>query len=159
MTTTAKTIGNEAAALYRKWQEHDWGNCAANTTLFAVFAIASPQGGFADGNLNHPYGMWLQDIAYDHGVHVSHPDGPIDHQPRSAQADAINANELTRHNGRKVPMTDAARTALLDYYAGTIKLLSTIDDFLVKANPRDLRRFRKHIARHSRSCAAVLSSI
>jgi hypothetical protein len=106
---------------------------------------------------NPPYRGWLEDIAYDHGVYIPRsPHWPPCDRPRSTRAAAIIVNGLTRHNGRKVPMTAAARAALIDYYAETIELLLTTDDFMGMAKPRDWRRYRAVIDRHRRACSAVL---
>jgi hypothetical protein len=142
-------------------KEFRWST--ANSTLFAVFGVSSPQGRFADKMtyLNPPYRMWIEDIAYDRGVYIPRSPHllPLADRPRSARADAIIANGLIRHNGRKVPMTDAARAALVDYYAETIELLLTNGDFIARVKPRDWRRYCSAIERHRRGCSAVLVTL
>jgi hypothetical protein len=143
-------IGAEAKELWRRWQEHEAGISAAANTIFAVFGVASRQGRFADrfayNNLIEP--PWVEDLAYDRGVRVRHEADVrgISQRPASVAARAIMSSGLSRNGGRKIPMTEVARRALVGYYAERLELLAATDRLFMKARSRDLRRYRNHIA-------------
>jgi hypothetical protein len=102
------TRGSDAVELRRRWQAHSNADGTAKNTLFAVFGISSALGRFADTSAfrNSPYAIWLEDIAYRHGVaeELQAADPPWSgfaaDRPRSAAAAA----------GRRARIEPSART-------------------------------------------------
>jgi hypothetical protein len=123
MSTNTTTIGTRAIELMRALRQHEAGSCDAGATLFAVFGVNSPQGRFADTFAfnNPPYFLWLEDIAYDHGVgdQILRDYSKI---RKSEAAQTMFEHRLCSH-GRKVTMTEGARNALLNYYLEKIELI------------------------------------
>lgn len=159
---TNPEIGRKALELRRQWRDHENDRCGAPNTLFAVFGVASKCGRIADKSSfnNNPYGMWLEDIAYDNGIQdKEHRRTALSEMPQSLAATEMSRNSLTRSNNRRVRMTKNARAALLSYFSEKITLLSTIDDFLTTARPRDLDRYRSQINRHKVAANVVINEV
>jgi hypothetical protein len=149
------SLGVAAVDLLQRWRSHATATSAANNTLFAVFGVASPFGRFADSSnyRNPPYSMWLDDIAYKHGVEVPRRGGPDDDptQPSTAAA-AMLENGLSRRNSRRVAMTPAAHGALLDYHREKIALLEELKT-LVPGSQRSKASF------HVRACRTLIERL
>jgi hypothetical protein len=160
---TAKnpTIGEKALELRCQWGDHENDRCASLNTLFAVFGVASKCGRIADNSAfnNNPYKMWLEDIAYDNGVRDVDLHIPLQEMPQSLAAAEMSKNGLTRPTSRRISMTPNARRALLNYFDEKFELLSKIDNFLMSAHPRDVRRYRSQINRHKAAITTVINEV
>jgi hypothetical protein len=162
MKNTNTEIGTEAVKLRRAVQQHQADGCAAVNTLFAVFGVASPQGRLVDkfSFMNAPYAMWLGDLAYDLGHQVSRDREEVS----SDAAKAMVVHGLCRGRGRsggnrrRVAMTEAARNALLAYYAEKLRLIASVGDLLTRAGALHSNR-RSFIRRHAKACERLCQSL
>jgi hypothetical protein len=79
-TTTLDDVARDALKLARRWHEHRNGLIASLNTIFAVFGVKSPLGRFADTTAfnNAGFGIWLEDIAFDHGASSDELRKPFD---------------------------------------------------------------------------------
>lgn len=157
-------IGAEAITLLHAVRQHETGICDAANTVFAVFGVASPQGRIVDrfGFVNPPFTMWLDEAAYDHGASDQAWHDRDTPAPRSAAAEKMREHELhcsVRGNlRRKLPITEAARNALLEYYGEKLELMTKVGELLVKA--RALYPYRRSaLRRHIKSCEKLCQSL
>jgi hypothetical protein len=83
-------------------------------------------------------------------------------RPRTASAQRMIDAGLTRHGGRRVPMTPAALAALLDYYREKLALLREIEPLSDRGRRehREIRQLhRRAITRHIRAVSTALREI
>ena len=99
------------------------------------------------------------DVAYDHGAGSLIIREPKSDAPPSRAAAAMKQHCLSCNGRRrKVPMTDSARVALLDYYHEQIELMKKTRDLLDRDDSLHPDR-SSFISRHAKACEKLCQSI
>ena len=99
------------------------------------------------------------DVAYDHGAGSLIIREPKSDAPPSRAAAAMKQHCLRRGGRRgKVPMTEAAQVALLDYYREQIELIKKTRDLLDRDDSLYPDR-SSFIIRHAKACEKLCQSL
>jgi hypothetical protein len=129
-TFDGTAFASQAVAVTRHWYAHENDGCAFANAAYAAFGIGSPLGRLIDRRLNScRIGSWLRldllHVGRHHGL-WDYEEVSADHIGPSPCAQRMRDVGLQRRNGPKVPLTPAARDAMLAYLDERMALLMWI---------------------------------
>lgn len=155
------SIDEEVLRLIREWRDHKNDECASINTVSAIFGIASRCGRIADNYEfnNDPYIYWLDDIAYDYGLADASYAIETSDRGQSSAAKTMTTNRLFKRCNRRVPITKDTQRALLIYLNEKLELLVKIEDALITAGPRELKRQRAKIRKHRAAIQTLVGEV